>query len=92
MPRTRTLTAYLGALAVGQLGLYVRWVAKPDSLCFDLDPRTGLFVLQTMLVGHEPVGPARLGWAAAVLGGSSQVTYITASGRGVPGATLDDLR
>ena len=60
------LAAYLGALAVGQLGLYVRWVATPDSLCFYLDPRIGLFVLETMLRGHEPVGPSRLEWAVAV--------------------------
>ena len=91
MPRTRILAAYLGALAVGQLGLYVRWVAKPDSLCFYLDPRIGLFVLETMLVGHEPVGPARLGWAAT-LGGPSHVMYITTSGREVPAATVEDLR
>lgn len=52
-------------MAALQLAVYVAWVRGLDSRAFYLDPRIGLFFLETIVVGHEPLGPGLLEWVAA---------------------------
>ena len=66
MTRTSGLGLYLGTLAVAQIAIYVAWTSRPDSSLFYFDPRIGLFIVQSMMSGREPPGPALLGWLSAL--------------------------
>lgn len=53
-------------MAALQIALYVAWTRGLDSRAFYLDPRIGLFFLETIVVGYEPQGPGLLKWVAAL--------------------------